>query len=349
MIKEVIATGATIDEAIAAAKAELRAPEDADVSVEVLELPQKKTFGLFGGSKAKVKASYEAPDEKPKATQAPITEKRPERTMRAEPEKKAPPKPKPQESASAKPRQEKVEPEKKAPEKEPVVYKDVTLSEIPAVIDYLQAMLSGLGLEKVSITAKSADGELFLHVDCEDDYGILIGRRGETLDSVQYLVRLFANRSNQEYTRISINVGNYREKRENNLRQLAAKTASQVLRYGRQSSLEPMNPYERRLIHTAIQEIKGVTSYSVGADAERRVVIALQEGFTPTHAKGGGGRGGNNRNNNNYNRNKNSNGNNNNRGNYNKSNNHQGNRNDQRTTAKDAAAVSLYGKIEPKK
>lgn len=349
MIKEVIATGITIEEAIAAAKAELRAPEDADVSVQVLEMPQKKTFGLFGGSKAKVKASYEIPDEKPKAS-APVSvpEKKQERPpVRTETVQKQPQKAKNQEAAPPKPRQERPAAEKQVPEKTPVDYKEVALSDISAVIDYLQAMLSGLGLEKVSITAKSANDELFLHVDCEDDYGILIGRRGETLDSVQYLVRLFANRSNQEYTRISINVGNYREKRENNLKQLAAKTASQVLRYGRQSSLEPMNPYERRLIHTAIQEIKGVTSYSVGADAERRVVIALQEGFTPTHAKGGqGGRGGNNNGrNNSYNRNRNNNNNNRN----NQHGNNQKPRGDQRTPAKDAAAVSLYGKIEPKK
>lgn len=336
MIKEVIATGETVEEAEVAARAELRAPEDAYVSIEVLELAKKKTLGLFGGSKAKVRASYELPDEKPKAK--PAAETRP--APRPRPEKPSA-SPKPEKAPITK--QEKPIEQKTELKKGRTEYKDVPLSEIQATVDYLKTILNALGLESTEITAKSNNDELFIHVESEEDYGILIGRRGETLDAVQYLIRLFANRKEQDYTRISINVGNYRERRESNLKQIAKKTANQVLRYGRQSSLEPMNPYERRLIHTAIQEIKGVTSYSVGTDSDRRVVIALQEGFTPTHSRGGGdrrnqGRGGS------YNRNKN----NSSRSNFNKPSG-QATSAEKRTQAKDAASVSLYGKIEPKK
>ena len=134
-----------------------------------------------------------------------------------------------------------------------------------------------------------------------DDMGILIGRRGETLDALQYLTGLVANHVENSYYKVTINTGDYREKRKNTLRELAKKNSEKVLKYGRNVTFEPMNPYERRIIHTAVQEIEGVTSHSVGADASRRVVITLAEGVKPTHpSKGGynrgrGGRGGYNR------------------------------------------------------
>ncbi len=142
---------------------------------------------------------------------------------------------------------------------------------------------------------RTSEDEIIIELDCGEDYGLVIGRRGETLDSIQYLTRLVANRkkTENEYLRISINVGNYREKRKVTLRELAKKNSEKVLKYGRSVSFEPMNPYERRIIHTAVQEIEGVVSYSVGSDSSRRVVISLAEGVKPTHpSKGGYGRGG---------------------------------------------------------
>lgn len=115
------------------------------------------------------------------------------------------------------------------------------------------------------------------------NHGAIIGRRGETLDALQYLTSLVANRGTEEYIRVSLNVGDYREKRDETLRGLARKSASQVLKYGRNVVLEPMNPYERRVIHTEIQEIEGVKSHSIGSDSDRRVVISLEEGVKPTH------------------------------------------------------------------
>ena len=161
---------------------------------------------------------------------------------------------------------------------------------------YLMNILKNLGVEEAEISVEADEEDVRISISCGDDYGSVIGRRGETLDAIQYLTRLVINRGSEEYRRVSINVGNYREKRENTLRALARKNAAKVRKYGRNVVLEPMNPYERRIIHTTVQEIEGVTSYSVGTDAERRVVITLEEGVKPTHPSKGGynnrGRGG---------------------------------------------------------
>lgn len=287
---EKLATGATIDEAIANAVKELNAPAGADVHTEIVAYPQKKILGLFGGSPAKAKAYYEVPDE----------------PVKAEPAKKSAPKaekkPAPQKAAPVK--EEKPAEEKKPVEAVKTAIKTEESESLKAAAAYLKSILTGMGVGEVNIEAfRTQDNEVIFELDCGDDYGIVIGRRGETLDSIQYLTRLVANKTKKdgEYSRISINVGNYREKRNNALRELAKKNSEKVLKYGRNVTFEPMNPYERRIIHTAVQEIEGVSSHSVGSDASRRVVITLAEGVKPTHpSKGGynrgrGGRGGYNR------------------------------------------------------
>ncbi|MBR4726794.1 MAG: protein jag [Clostridia bacterium] len=160
---------------------------------------------------------------------------------------------------------------------------------------YIDTILKSLGVNDAQIAVEADAEEVRFAITCEDDYGSVIGRRGETLDAIQYLTRLVINRGNEGYKRVSINVGNYREKRENTLRALAKKNAAKVRKYGRNVVLEPMNPYERRIIHTTVQEIEGVTSHSVGSDSERKVVITLEEGVKPTNGGGynRGGRGGN--------------------------------------------------------
>ena len=287
MIHEAIATGATIEEAQENAKKALNAPESADVRTEILAMPTKKVLGLFGGSPAKARAYYEAPD-------APAPKEK--KAAPAKAEKKEAPK------APAK-----AETKKEAPVAAPEIKEeDVKISvadskSLTAAVDYLKKVLTGMGVAQVETEAyRTKDNEVIIELDCGEDYGIVIGRRGETLDAVQYLTRLVANKykTADEYSRISVNVGNYREKRKNTLRELAKKNAEKVLKYGRNVTFEPMNPYERRIIHTTIQEIEGVTSHSVGADAGRRVVITLAEGTKPTHpSKGGynnrrGGKGG---------------------------------------------------------
>ena len=149
---------------------------------------------------------------------------------------------------------------------------------------YIVSVVKGLGLADCKIQAYEAEDEVLFELDCGEDYGIVIGRRGETLDAIQYLARMVENKGHQGYRRVSINVGNYREKREAALIALAKKDAARALRTGRSVHLEPMNPYERRIIHTAIQGIEGVTSYSTGVDLDRRVIIAPEN--APRNPKG---------------------------------------------------------------
>ncbi len=208
---------------------------------------------------------------------------------------------------------------------------------------YILNILTNLGVENAEISVEADEEDVRFSINCGEDYGSVIGRRGETLDAIQYLARLVVNRGLENYKRVSINVGNYREKRENTLRSLAHKNAAKVKKYGRNVVLEPMNPYERRIIHTTIQEIEGVTSHSVGSDSDRKVVITLEEGFKPTHSGGYNNRG---------------------KGGYNKGGNrggYRGNRGGRsynnseassapsRAPRSDSAGASLYGKIEVNK
>lgn len=162
--------------------------------------------------------------------------------------------------------------------------------------EYIKNILVSLGIENPGITFEENGEDISITLDCGENYGSVIGRRGETLDAIQYLTRLVINKGSQGYRRVALNVGDYREKRENTLRALAQKNAARVKKYGRNVVLDPMNPYERRIIHTTIQEIEGVSSHSVGSDSERKVVITLEDGFKPTNGDyRRGGKGGYNR------------------------------------------------------
>ena len=258
MIKEAIGIADTVEAAKEKAMAELNVSFDDDFQVEVIALPKKKTLGLFGGSKAEVKVSVEVPD--PKPAKAPKAKK-----SNRNDEKKA-------EKA---PKAEKAEAKKKA---EPVVPQGVPAAEVPADspagkgAKYLATVLEKLGCDNVQITVAEIEGGAQFTLTGEG-LGVVIGHRGETLDALQYLTMLVANRGEGEYQRITLNIGDYREKRERTLRSLARRMANQALKQGRNMTLEPMNPYERRIIHTAVQDVKGVTSWSVGDEPNRRVVI----------------------------------------------------------------------------
>lgn len=309
MIKEAIGIGKTVDEARENASVQLNAPFEADVQFTVVEMPKKKAFGLFGKeTPAKVKAFYEIPDEQPAA--------KPVKAKKAE---KAAPK-----APAAKP----------APVKKPVANPEA----FEGTKAYIRSILKGLGISECEVSFTEEEEGIAIELDCGEDYGVIIGRRGETLDAIQYLVRLYMNKGKENYKRVSINIGNYREKRAETLRELAKRNAAKVLRNGRNAVLDPMNPYERRIIHTTIQEIEGVESHSVGSDSERKVVITLAEGVKPTNPdrryNNRGGKGGYNRGN---------------RG---------GNRNGSaqsapqqpaRSPRSDISNASRYGKIEPKK
>lgn len=273
MIKEAIGVAVTVDDARKMAVENLHAPIDADVKVEILTFPKKKVLGLFGGADAKVRAYYDDGVEEKK--EAPKAEKKPALQKKEAPVKK---------NTEKKP-QPKKEAKKEAPKKETVKKEAAPAVDFSAIepvenaaTDYLKAILVGMGFTDVTVTAREAEEDVYFEINCSEDYGNIIGRRGETLDALQYLTRLFVNRSNDNNKRVALNVGDYRARREETLRALAKRQAQRVLKYGRSSSLEPMNPYERRIIHTAIQEIEGVTSHSVGEGDRRRVVVTPEGG-----------------------------------------------------------------------
>jgi spoIIIJ-associated protein len=150
-----------------------------------------------------------------------------------------------------------------------VTYKQSTADKAKA---FLNEVLQKMGIEGFTIEAEETEESIKLEIE-GDGLGIIIGHRGETLDALQYLVSLAANRGEEQYKRVTLDTGNYREKREKTLTGLAKRIALNSVRTRRNTTLEPMNPYERRIIHTAVQEIHGATSWSVGEEPNRRVVI----------------------------------------------------------------------------
>ena len=324
MIKEAIGVAPTIEEARKMAIENLHAPIDADVKVEIVTFPKKKILGLFGGADAQVKASYDDGVAEVKE----VKKSAPAKTAKPENKKKVEKQPKKEEKKEVK-KEVKKEAKKEAPKKEAapeVDFSAIEAKETPAT-EYLKSILLGMGFTEVKVTAKEAEEDIYFEITCDEDYGNIIGRRGETLDALQYLTRLFVNRSEGNNKRVALNVGDYRKRREETLKALAKRQALRVAKYGRSTALEPMNPYERRIIHTAIQEIEGVTSHSVGEGDRRRVVITSENGDK--------------------------------RGNY--RNDRRGGRREKRAPYVpeapkeprekkiDAASSSLYGKIEPRK
>ena len=253
-------------------KAGVKRPNDAELHEEVIALPKKKFFGLLGSSDAEVKVSYD--DGK--------KEKKPQ------PKKAAKPQPKKAEKA---PKKEEAKPAAKAPERAEkseeavLTEKDIDMN---TAVTYLKTMIDGLKVENAEVTGEVKDGVLELTVNC-NDYGIIIGRRGETLDSLQYLTGLAVKKASGKYIRVAINVGDYREKRIETLKNIARKHADYVARTGRRYTFEPMNPYERRIIHTTVQEIEGVESMSVGQGQDRKVVLQPTGGVK--YRQNGGRRG----------------------------------------------------------
>lgn len=155
-----------------------------------------------------------------------------------------------------------------------------TVEEENPALGFVKMVVDSLELDARVTNTVGEEGELKISID-GDDAGNLIGHHGETLDALQYLASLAACKKEKEtgekseYTRISVDAESYRVKREETLRGVARRMAARVLKYKRNITLEPMNPYERRIIHSEIQNIEGVTTYSVGVDAERRIVIAI--------------------------------------------------------------------------
>ena len=281
MEKTIIVTGKTIDLAIESALAQLGLERD-DVSVQVLAQAKAGFLGL-GASPAKVEVTYEVPDPAPKVALSsasrskpkakPVVEKKPE-APKAEPVK-APVKAAEPKKEAPKPVREPKPVKEEAP-KAPKAPKTYAPAEAGSTEEKIEVFLKGL-LEHMGSTAVPhawKEEENTYKVDLVgDDLGYLIGRRGDTLDAIQHLCNYSVKRGVEGHIRINVDAEAYREKREDSLRRYARKKAQQVLKNRRRTTLEPMNAYERHVIHASLQDMDNITTHSTGTEPNRRVVI----------------------------------------------------------------------------
>lgn len=165
----------------------------------------------------------------------------------------------------------------------------IKVSAVQSAEDYIKNIIVNMGLNGITVTSSEDDNIITIDIEGEE-VGFIIGRRGETLDALQYLACLAANRIDNSYKRVVINTGDYREKREKTLESLGRRLAIKAAKTGRKSVLEPMNPYERRIIHTAVQKVNGATSWSEGENMNRHVVIGPDGKNREYNNRGRGGR-----------------------------------------------------------
>lgn len=304
MKREYIGTGKTVDEAIEAACAALGC-ERSEIEFEILALAKKSFFGLRT-TPAQVKVTWEDGTPEPRANrpQEGRREKKAEKPAEKKPEARAEkPKsePKPEKPKAEKPKAEKAEkpkaekPAEKKPEIEPMRPLPELSDEIPEAVKpkadlavaYLTEVIGKMDVKDFTITPKMREDTLVLLIE-GSDLGVVIGRRGETLDSLQVLTGLAANRGEGDYVRVNLDSGNFREKRTKTLEELAVKMAKNAVRTGRSTTLEPMNPYDRRIIHAAVAGVEGAASTSIGEEPNRRVVISSLNPRKPQQERRGG-------------------------------------------------------------
>ena len=284
MIRTQEATGKTVDEARTNACALLGVEkDDINVSYEVLEMPQKTGFLGLKLTPAKVRVSVELPDEPVAAPAAPVEEPTPVVEEKAAPvaaepvvEETAPEAPAAVEEPAAPTEEAAPAEEQAAPAAEgEEVEVPINIEEnakVKAAVDYLKDVIEKMGVQDVKFSAVQKGEATIIHLDGEK-MGALIGRRGETMESLSYLASLVANRLEGDYIKLGLDVAGYRDKRESDLTALAQRIGAKVRRTGRSFAMEPMNPYERRIIHSAISKMEGVRSESKGEGRDRRVVI----------------------------------------------------------------------------
>ena len=284
MIRTQEATGKTVDEARTNACALLGVEkDDINVSYEVLEMPQKTGFLGLKLTPAKVRVSVELPDEPVAAPAAPVEEPTPVVEEKAAPvaaepvvEETAPEAPAAVEEPAAPTEEAAPAEEQAAPAAEgEEVEVPINIEEnakVKAAVDYLKDVIEKMGVQDVKFSAVQKGEATIIRLDGEK-MGALIGRRGETMESLSYLASLVANRLEGDYIKLGLDVAGYRDKRESDLTALAQRIGAKVRRTGRSFAMEPMNPYERRIIHSAISKMEGVRSESKGEGRDRRVVI----------------------------------------------------------------------------
>ena len=316
MERTYIATGKTIDLAIQAALEALSMDRDS-VSVEVLENAKSGFLGI-GASPAKVKVTYEVPDEvnktaaalssasrskpkkekekaaakvvdlpraaEPKAAPIPVVEPKPEPVERPErtdrPSRRDRRRDKSEQPKQEKPKAEKPKQEKQKaaePKAEPKEVKEYAPAEPGSTEERIEQFIKGLlehmGSDAVPHAVKTDDDTYHVELVGEN-LGMLIGRRGDTLDAIQHLTNYSINRDASKRSRINVDAESYRAKREESLRRLARKVAGKVTRYRRNITLEPMNAYERHVIHATLQDADDVSTFSTGTEPNRRVVVS---------------------------------------------------------------------------
>ena len=311
MEKTIVSTGKTIDLAVEAALNQLGLDRDS-VSVMVLQQAKSGFLG-FGAQPAKVQLSYEVPDpveekvpEKPKSALGSASRSKPKATALPDTAKPQPPKPeapkaeapKPAAPAAEPPRQDKPaapkppraprperkfdapkaprEPREPRPERKVEPPKEYIPAEPGSteekIEQFIQGLLEHMGSKAVPHCWK-VDGNTYKVDLTGEDLGYLIGRRGDTLDAIQHLTNYTVNRDVDGHIRVNVDAESYREKREDSLRRYARKKAQQVLKARRRTTLEPMNAYERHVIHAALQDMENITTHSTGVEPNRRVVI----------------------------------------------------------------------------
>ncbi|MDD6968348.1 MAG: Jag N-terminal domain-containing protein [Firmicutes bacterium] len=295
-----IITGKTIEEAKANAVAQLGLDADG-FSYQVIQLPKSGFLG-FGAQPAKIEVSYEVPDPQPEAPKVALSaasRSKPKPAKKPEPQKQEPvkaemPKAEPvKQEAPAAPKaetpevpkpekKERREPRKPQPPKEPKETKEPKEPKVYAVAEpgsveerievFLKGLLEHMGSQAVPHCWKE-EGNTYQVELVGEDLGYLIGRRGDTLDAIQHLANYSINRDVEGHIRINVDAESYREKREESLRRYAVKKAQQVLKMRRRTTLEPMNAYERHVIHAALQDMDNITTHSTGVEPNRCVVI----------------------------------------------------------------------------
>ena len=278
MEKTIVTSGKTIDLAIEAALTQLGLDRDS-VSVQVLQQAKPGFLGL-GAQPAKVEVTYEAPDPAPKVALSAASRSKPKAKQPAAPKAEVPkaePKPVKTEAPKAEPVkpakvERKSEPKVEAP-KAPKTYAPAEAGSVEEKIEvFLKGLLEHMGSTAIPHAWKE-EGNTYKVDLVGEDLGYLIGRRGDTLDALQHLANYSVGRNVEGHIRISVDAEDYREKREDSLRRYARKKAQQVLKARRRTTLEPMNAYERHVIHAALQDMDNITTQSTGTEPNRRVVI----------------------------------------------------------------------------
>ncbi|MBE6045093.1 MAG: protein jag [Clostridiales bacterium] len=261
--------GKDINEAVELALIDLKVSRD-EVEVTVLEEPTKGFLGI-GAKLAKVRVEKKAPQ-------------KPEKPEKKEPEKKAPEK-KEQPKKSSKPKEKKTN-DKKSQEKKPeekkknIVLDDVDINDLKVVeeheaLTFLKDITGKMGLD-LDFNARVGEDLVYVEMSGKDSRTV-IGKRGQTLDAIQYLTSLVVNKEKEKYTKVVVDAENYRAKRERTLEQLANRLAAKVVKTRKHIRLEPMNPYERKVIHATLQKNPNITTRSEGEEPYRRVVIELKK------------------------------------------------------------------------